>query len=467
MPMPDGEGVQQPPQLPPGVEGRPPLPPGVGEAGQPMPEREFDFGKTYLSVRPSLRKVLRRMEKRSTDENESRKVIFVSATDMDAARVGAQEEDFGVTKPVLWQFRQVWDVTQVLEEDSGIMLLGTSLYLGSKTAKLHNEITCADPSDARDLKNTLQQDSLPHLSKFIRNVLALDHKIKLSKKDSKQPMMVGPDGRPIPMIPGERPIEPIAPPPIVDNIDPEDPLRQGQPRPKAAEPTESQIELTHKDRIVRFELDLLVSEQEYSRIQKAAIVLMHGLRGELEQSTDVLRRELLSNAVSQMARSGIPPGAFPAGQGTTRSANDPGNRISWMAGLLPYLGQNDLYGSINFNEPWNSPSNWLASRTVVPQFLDPRYPKHTRFVQHPGVPFRAAGTHYVGIAGVGLDAAGHSRKDLTKVGVLGYDGSVGLPEIQKQHGASNTILMIQVPHDGLVGVTPWMAGGGATLRGVP
>ena len=28
-------------------------------------------------------------------------------------------------------------------------------------------------------------------------------------------------------------------------------------------------------------------------------------------------------------------------------------------------------------------------------------------------------------------------------------------------------MMIQVPHDGVTGVSPWIAGGGATLRGVP
>src|SRR5207244_7505167 len=47
------------------------------------------------------------------------------------------------------------------------------------------------------------------------------------------------------------------------------------------------------------------------------------------------------------------------------------------------------------------------------------------------------------------------------------DKSAALKEVREGRGASNTILMVQVPHDSLAGVTPWIAGGGATLRGVP
>jgi len=39
--------------------------------------------------------------------------------------------------------------------------------------------------------------------------------------------------------------------------------------------------------------------------------------------------------------------------------------------------------------------------------------------------------------------------------------------VRAGHGQSSTVLMMQVPYDGPAGVTPWIAGGGATLRGVP
>ena len=42
-----------------------------------------------------------------------------------------------------------------------------------------------------------------------------------------------------------------------------------------------------------------------------------------------------------------------------------------------------------------------------------------------------------------------------------------LEDIKKGRGLSHTGVMVQVPYNGLAGVTPWMAGGGSTLRGVP
>ena len=45
-----------------------------------------------------------------------------------------------------------------------------------------------------------------------------------------------------------------------------------------------------------------------------------------------------------------------------------------------------------------------------------------------------------------------------KQGVLSYDGSATLDEIRQGRGLANTILMIQVPHDGPTGVSPWIAG---------
>jgi hypothetical protein len=91
-------------------------------------------------------------------------------------------------------------------------------------------------------------------------------------------------------------------------------------------------------------------------------------------------------------------------------------------------------------------------------------------VSVPGVRVELAATHFVGIAGVGLDAAEYDRNDVStaaKRGILGYDKSATIAELQRGHGTANTILMVQVPHDGLTGVSPWIAGGGSTLRGVP
>src|SRR5262249_25156557 len=76
-----------------------------------------------------------------------------------------------------------------------------------------------------------------------------------------------------------------------------------------------------------------------------------------------------------------------------------------------------------------------------------------------------AATHYVGIAGVGMDAAEHSPTEpgwAEKVGIFGYDRATKLSDIKD--GASNTILMSEVPP---VYKRPCLAGGGATVLGVP
>jgi hypothetical protein len=141
-----------------------------------------------------------------------------------------------------------------------------------------------------------------------------------------------------------------------------------------------------------------------------------------------------------------------------------------MAGLLPFVGQDSLYNRLSFRNNWRDPANWLAAKAVIPEFLDPMYPDSTRQVVINGVPVDFGATHFVGIAGVGLDAAGYPRDDpayIAKRGIFGYDRSATVKEVAQGRGVSNTIAIIQVPHDGPAGVTPWIAGGGATIRGVP
>src|SRR5206468_12349954 len=54
-----------------------------------------------------------------------------------------------------------------------------------------------------------------------------------------------------------------------------------------------------------------------------------------------------------------------------------------------------------------------------------------------------------------------------KLGVFGYNRMTPLKKIEQGRGLSNTVFMIRVPHDGTAGITPWMAGGGSTIRTVP
>src|SRR5205807_1242571 len=116
------------------------------------------------------------------------------------------------------------------------------------------------------------------------------------------------------------------------------------------------------------------------------------------------------------------------------------------------------------------PANWLQARTLVPEFLDPTYPRNARYTPYPGLPLEAAVTHFVGLSGIGPDAAEYAATDpamMNKLGVFGYDRGASLDEIRKGRGLANTIVLIRVPHDGPAGVQPWMAGGGSTVRSVP
>lgn len=144
----------------------------------------------------------------------------------------------------------------------------------------------------------------------------------------------------------------------------------------------------------------------------------------------------------------------------------PNEKISWMAALLPYLGQEDVYKRIKLDQSWKSDPNAAPGSVLIPAFVDASAPSHTWWVQPPYPGGRRYGaTHFVGIAGVGPDAPEYAADDptvATKIGPLGYDRPTTVADIKD--GTSHTILMLQVPP---TYKRPWIAGGGATLMGVP
>lgn len=154
----------------------------------------------------------------------------------------------------------------------------------------------------------------------------------------------------------------------------------------------------------------------------------------------------------------------------------PDQRMSWLADLLPYLGYKEVYEKINKEKSWQDQANFNPSMVLIPQFLDPQHPQAWRVFYprafadvepYPGRDTARAATHFVGIAGVGLDAAEYGPNDpetASKAGIFGYDRITRLEDVKNGDGLSNTILMAEVPPP-FQG--PWMAGGGSTIRGVP
>src|SRR5262249_48786307 len=120
---------------------------------------------------------------------------------------------------------------------------------------------------------------------------------------------------------------------------------------------------------------------------------------------------------------------------------------------------------VQADKSWNEEENLLVAQTLIPYFLAHDSPPTTWWGVYPGVPVPVATTDFIGVAGVGDDAAEYSAAGpavAKKLGVSGYYRSTPLADIKD--GADKTIAVIQVPPDYR---TPWMAGGGSTVRGVP
>lgn len=129
-------------------------------------------------------------------------------------------------------------------------------------------------------------------------------------------------------------------------------------------------------------------------------------------------------------------------------------RLSWIASMLPYLEGDEAYqalhGQLNFFRSWNDPANLEVARTPLQLFTNPRL----------GASVTAAGfptTNYVGMAGLGADAASLDPAD-PRAGVFNNRHRVSLEDIKD--GLSHTIAIVGVT--GKLG--PWAAGGDATVR---
>ena len=442
--------------------------------------------ETYVTIKPALKAMLDHME--STGPGGKDRVLFSSATDLDAARLGDNVRP--EYKRFLWFPREVWDVALLLQDrNPRLRALGVAIVQKEDRAfQVRNDLSCPLDNDARNLQKELAEDIAPQVGRFVERLLA--HKVHVPQKEAATPFdPLNPTGVPVP-----------APPSLVG--------KRGNPviPPKEKEVLVSKITVVQNEKTVEFILDLRLEQQEIGRLHDIAALQGCGLRAAMEVAAYMLMTEEKTSREKikvseplramgellpmrhELARAGkllpeqglsrlnVPPGFYPPGaflrkgSETKRYLREPMQRVSWMAALLPFLGQESLFGKINFNLSWRDPGNWAPAGTMVAQFLDPTYPSSSYFLTRPDLPFDAAATHFVGIAGVGLDAADYDPADpatINKRGILNYNKGVSLEEVRKGHGLGNTMLMVQVPFDGLTGVSPWMAGGGSTLRGVP
>jgi len=127
----------------------------------------------------------------------------------------------------------------------------------------------------------------------------------------------------------------------------------------------------------------------------------------------------------------------------------PEERLSWMATLLPFIEQDNVFKAIDMEEGWQSTKNKSAVNTPIKIYLCP-----TAFDPNLG-----NATHYVGLTGLGDDSA-RLPKESPRAGFFGCDRLVTREDIKD--GTSRTIMVIET--NATPG--PWAAGGIPTLRSV-
>jgi hypothetical protein len=137
---------------------------------------------------------------------------------------------------------------------------------------------------------------------------------------------------------------------------------------------------------------------------------------------------------------------FPAG--TIPNPNlEPNERLSWLVELLPYLEEDALYRQFDQSAAWDGEANLPLSHSSL------------RIFQCPAWKANPWETPYVGIAGVGSDAANRAFGD-PKIGVFGYDRRVAFADVKD--GTSHTLMVLESTRD----TDSWTRGGFTTVRGV-
>lgn len=182
--------------------------------------------------------------------------------------------------------------------------------------------------------------------------------------------------------------------------------------------------------------------------------------GDLAASLEFLKADLTRNNRPLAFPYGAHPRTFDAERGPRPYPAH--ERVSFFRELLPYLGDDRYFSmreSIDPERSWRSTSNLEMARIVVPHFLNPSAGTSSMYVNMHGIDQPLAATHFVGMAGVGPDAAYLPKSD-PRAGIFGYDRQTAPDDVKD--GLSNTIFMIEADK-ALLG--PWLAGGGSTVRG--
>ena len=128
---------------------------------------------------------------------------------------------------------------------------------------------------------------------------------------------------------------------------------------------------------------------------------------------------------------------------------EPDERLSWAYSLLPFLEQSNLYNQMNADSGWESEANAEARAIAVVLFHNP---------SQSGQRTNPSAGDYIGIAGIGPDAASLENND-PKAGIFGYDRETNFRDITD--GTANTLMIGDASEPNV----SFLAGGKATIRG--
>ena len=134
----------------------------------------------------------------------------------------------------------------------------------------------------------------------------------------------------------------------------------------------------------------------------------------------------------------------------------PEQRLSWWVSISPYVEQDTVFKQFDLTRGPGDPRNAPAASNRWWHLVCPSSGEYDRGTHQWKSPTPL--THYVGVAGVGADAAmlplGHPR-----AGVFGYDRRTALKD-GFPDGISNTLMLIETAND----PGHWAFGGTATVR---
>jgi hypothetical protein len=479
-----------------GGGGGPVNPVGPMGAGGRDDNSVFTDRPTYLTIHPDLKRMLEKMEERLPNDKDRTPVIFscagmelegVSKTLVDTVRAASM---LGALIPT----------PQVVAAGLGLHALSSDRVAGVAAVELKHE------ADARSLDDTLQRNVLNRaaamLSKWMNTTVVsqgsgggsgagggpagvgggpggfgppgaggMGPNPGVAGGGGRGPLVVGGggggQGAGPPGVGGPGAGAPGAGAPGPGGFGP--PGMGGPDATGGEQGPKSSIRSWFVGKVVFVAIDAEVNSETDAKIRQEIEQQVLRMKGsnDVAAMTSPRWQELADTAI-QIANQKRPlKGAYPLGDnsGSVFVTRPPNQRLSWMIDLLPYLGKADIAGQIDTKKGWRDEPNVHAGTNWIPQFLNPMYPRSSWQAQVPSMPGYAFGaTHYTALGGIGLDAAelADTPANQKRLGLFGYDRTTDFNNIPD--GASNTIYLITTPPNV---PRPWIAGGGATVQGVP